>query len=84
MGGKLVGFRFVTVALGPLSIDTTQEGRRVIRLNRQLMSAGAALSVPTSTCNLRLRTAVMTVAGPSLPWRSARSAGGWRAWYRAI
>jgi len=64
LGGKLVGFRFLTMALGPLSIDTTREGRKVVRFNRQLLSAGAALSVPTSTDHLRLRTAVMTVAGP--------------------
>jgi hypothetical protein len=64
LGGKLVGFRFVTVVLGPLCIDTTQEGRKVVRLNRQVLSAGAALSVPTTTDHLRTRTAIMTVAGP--------------------
>ncbi len=64
VGGRLVGFRFVLLVVGPLHVERTGERLRW-RLNRSLaMAGGLAFSTPTDTHDLRRRTAVMIAGGP--------------------
>ncbi len=64
LAGKLVSFRFVMVIIGPLEIRSTERGLRFRRAQESKLTAGAALSVPTTWENLRVRTAMAVVGGP--------------------
>lgn len=85
IGGRLAGFRFVLLVVGPLHVE--REGERLRwRLNRSLaMAGGLALSIPTDAGDSRQGTALMVAAGPvasvilgGLSMAAASAApGGW-------
>lgn len=64
LGGRIVGFRFMLLIVGPLRVERLGE-RIVWRLNRNLgLAGGLAGSVPTDQHDLRRRMAVFTAGGP--------------------
>jgi hypothetical protein len=70
IGGRMVGFRFRLLVMGPLRI-TADDGRVRIRLNSRLLDyAGVAASAPDvradDTPRYRRRVAIVHAAGPVL------------------
>jgi hypothetical protein len=64
IGGRLVGFRFLMIAVGPFIVTRTRDGIRA-RLHANLaMFGGMAGSAPTDDHDLRRRDAVMVAGGP--------------------
>jgi len=64
LGGKLVGFRFLLLIVGPLKVTSGQNGLR-FELNRNLaMAGGLAACMPDNTHNLNRRLMVMVAGGP--------------------
>jgi hypothetical protein len=64
-GGRLAGFRFMLLVVGPLKLQ--RYGERVrLGLNRSLaLSGGLAASVPTDDRDLRRRMLLMVAGGPA-------------------
>ena len=64
LGGKLVGFRFLLLIVGPLKVTGGKNGLR-FELNRNLaMAGGLAACLPIDTRNLNRRLLVMVMGGP--------------------
>jgi hypothetical protein len=64
LGGKLAGFRFLWMVLGPVKIASTRDGVKIMRPGQHDPRPGATLTVPVTTDNLRWSTAAVTAAGP--------------------
>lgn len=64
LGGRLVGFRFALLILGPLVLRRTATGLRLGTHRSPALWGGLALSVPTSFERLRQRTLWMVAGGP--------------------
>lgn len=64
VGGKLAGFRFALLIVGPLMLVRTAAALQV-KLNKSLaLYGGLALSVPEDTHDLRRRTCWVVAGGP--------------------
>jgi hypothetical protein len=64
LGGRIVGFRFLLLIVGPLRIMREQQGIRV-GLNRNLASyGGLAASMPLDLERLPQRMLIIAIAGP--------------------
>jgi hypothetical protein len=63
LGGKMVGFRFVMLVLGPMKIVSTRGGVKIMRSSRQDPGPVAIVSVPMTSDNLRWRMVAMALAG---------------------
>jgi hypothetical protein len=64
IGGLLAGFRFISLAAGPLRVIATAQGVR-LGWNRNLeLAGGMATTLPTDGGNLRLRLMAAVGSGP--------------------
>ena len=81
-GGKLAGFRFLLLLVGPFKLQRTPEGFR-FGLNRSAnVAGGLACLLPEDDRDLTRRMALFVAGGPvaSLALGLAAGLGGW-AWY---
>ena len=67
LAGRLVGFRFQFLALGPLLVSRSEAGRVRVGLNREpALFGGAALALPTDDRDLVRRYTWFVAGGPIL------------------
>jgi hypothetical protein len=64
LGGWLVGFRFIMIAVGPLLVVRTRAGIRAKFNTNLALFGGMAGSTPTDDRDLQRRDAVMVAGGP--------------------
>ena len=81
-GGKLAGFRFLLLLVGPLKLQRTPEGLRLGLSFSASMAGGLACLLPEDDRNLTRRMALFIAGGPvaSLLLGLGAGLGGW-AWY---
>ncbi len=81
-GGKLAGFRFLLLLVGPCKLQRTPEGLRFGWNANVNVAGGLACMLPEDGTNLRRRMALFIAGGPvaSLVLGLAAGLGGW-AWY---
>jgi hypothetical protein len=81
-GGKLAGFRFLLLLVGPCKLQRTPAGLRLGWNANVNLAGGLACMLPEDGTNLRRRMALFIAGGPvaSLVLGLAAGLGGW-AWY---
>lgn len=81
-GGKLAGFRFLLLLVGPFKLQRTPEGLRLGLNFSASLAGGLACLLPEDDRNLTRRMAVFIAGGPvaSLLLGLVAGLGGW-AWY---
>ena len=76
LGGRLVGFRFLLLIVGPLQIVRVNENQLRVQLNRNLaLAGGLAAAVPQDNHNLARRMLVMVAGGPAMNLLLAAGSG---------
>ncbi len=81
-GGKLAGFRFLLLLVGPCKLQRTPDGLRFGWNANVNLAGGLACMLPEDGTNLRRRMALFIAGGPvaSLVLGLGAGLGGW-AWY---
>ena len=82
VGGRLAGFRFLLLLVGPAKLQRTPQGLRWGWNFRANVAGGLACMLPEDGRNLRRRMALFIAGGPvaSLALAVGAGLGGW-AWY---